>query len=56
MLETDSPDMPPAFARDQPNSPLNIPRIAEYIAQLRGQTLEQVYTQSSANFYAVLPA
>jgi len=56
VLETDSPDMPPAFARDQPNSPLNVPRIAEYIAQLRGQTLEQVYTQSSANFYAVLPA
>ena len=56
VLETDSPDMRPAFARDQPNSPLNVPRIAEQIAQLRGVSLEVVYTQSNTNFYGVLPA
>ena len=54
VLETDSPDMRPAFARDQPNTPLNVPKIAEHIAQIRGQSLEAVYTESSANFYAVL--
>lgn len=52
-LETDSPDMPPSFARDQVNTPLNAPVIAQYIADLRGQTLEQVLKDSTENFYRV---
>lgn len=54
VLETDSPDMAPAFARDQVNTPLNIPGIAQCIAQLRGQTIEQVYTHSTSNVERVL--
>ena len=50
VLETDSPDMPPAFARHEINSPLNIPKIAECIAQLRGEPRQRVYADSTQNF------
>lgn len=33
VLETDAPDIPPSFARDKPNTPLNIPRIAQLICR-----------------------
>jgi TatD DNase family protein len=55
VLETDSPDMPPAFARGEDNSPLNVPKIAACIAQLRQQPLGHIYAQSSKNFYGVIP-
>lgn len=54
VLETDSPYMPPAFSRDEANTPLNIPQIAQHIASLRQQSLSQVYAQSTANFNRVL--
>lgn len=41
VLETDSPDMPPAWAYQQPNYSYYLPRIAEVLAALRGvSTLE----------------
>jgi len=54
VLETDSPDMAPAFARHEPNSPLNIPKIAQYIADLRGESRQQVYTYSTQNFKRIM--
>lgn len=54
VLETDSPYMPPAFARDETNSPLNIPQIAQHIAHLRGQSLAHVYQHTTANFKRIL--
>ncbi|EAT12617.1 TatD family hydrolase [Bermanella marisrubri] len=54
VLETDSPDMPPAFAPSQINTPLNVPKIAEHIADLRLQPVQRVYADSSANFYRAL--
>jgi len=54
VLETDSPDMAPAFARHETNSPLNIPRIAQYIADLRGESRQQIYTYSTQNFKRIM--
>jgi TatD DNase family protein len=54
VLETDSPDMAPAFARGEINSPLNVPKIAAYIGQLRQQPVEQIYAQSTENFHRVI--
>lgn len=54
VLETDSPDMAPAFAPGKANTPLNIPQIAEHIAELRLQPVERVYAESSANFQRAL--
>ena len=36
VLETDAPDMPPSFARERPNSPENLFRIAEMVAEVKG--------------------
>lgn len=47
VLETDAPEMWPSFARDQPNTPLNLPRIASSIAQLREEPLETVLQDST---------
>ncbi len=50
VLETDSPDMAPAFAQNAINNPLNIPKIAQYIAHLREEPLTKVYAHSTQNF------
>ena len=54
VLETDSPDMAPAFARGQVNTPMNIPKIAQSIANLRGEALDKVYQDSTDNFMRVM--
>ncbi len=55
VLETDSPDMAPAFATNAVNTPGNIPKIAQYIADLRGEPLYTVYAHSTQNFKRVVP-
>ncbi|HDZ56502.1 MAG TPA: TatD family deoxyribonuclease [Pseudomonas xinjiangensis] len=42
VLETDAPDMSPAFNAHQRNSPVHLPRICEILATLRGETPEQL--------------
>ncbi|MGQ0709814.1 MAG: TatD family hydrolase [Rhodoferax sp.] len=66
VLETDAPDMPPqwlyqrASERAQggpptPNSPAQLPRIAQVWAQLRAMPLEQAARDNRANACAALP-
>jgi TatD DNase family protein len=55
VLETDAPDIPPAFAPRQRNEPANLPRFGAELAALRGIALAEVRTASSANVHAVLP-
>ncbi len=54
VLETDSPDMAPAFARGEVNSPLNVPRIAHHIALLRQEPVAHIYVHSTENFRRVI--
>jgi TatD DNase family protein len=65
VLETDAPDIPPAWLyrtveqRAQGeiarNEPAEVPRIAEVLAQLRGMTLEDVSEATNANARQALP-
>jgi len=55
VLETDAPDMPPAFAAGQRNSPEYLPRIAQTLAELRGVGIEEIHAATRANARAVLP-
>jgi len=55
VLETDAPDIPPAWAAGSRNSPGQLPRIAQTLADLRGITLEEVAAATTANAMAVLP-
>ena len=49
VLETDSPDMPPAFSSSRRNSPQNLPRICAELAALRGESAEQLARQCLHN-------
>ena len=54
VMETDAPDIPPCFARDEPNSPLNIPRIAELICERTGRDLQELAHITTRNARSML--
>jgi TatD DNase family protein len=49
VLETDSPDMPPAWIGRGRNAPGELPRIAQTLAELRGLDLETVAQATTRN-------
>ncbi len=51
LIETDSPYLAPMPHRGKRNEPAYVRHVAEEIARLRGDTLEQVGTVTSRNFY-----
>lgn len=55
VLETDSPDIPPAWLGGQRNSPLQLPRIAEVFAALRGLPVDDAVAACARNAQRVLP-
>ncbi|NYE60384.1 TatD DNase family protein [Duganella sp. 1224] len=55
VLETDAPDISPAWVHPGRNSPDQIPRIGAVLAELRGITPEQVAEATTANARAALP-
>lgn len=56
LIETDSPYLAPSPHRGKPNYPTYVRYIAEYIAALRGVSLNDIATQSAENFYALFKA
>jgi TatD DNase family protein len=55
VLETDAPDIPPAFAPRQRNEPAHLPRFGAELAALRGAAEESIAAATTANVRAVLP-
>lgn len=56
VLETDAPDIPPAFLQaGEPNRPEYLPRIAQTLAELRGMPLEEIARITTENAKAALP-
>ncbi len=55
VLETDAPDIPPAWARGQRNEPANLRQYAQLLAELRGITCEEVIEATGRNALAALP-
>ena len=49
VLETDAPFLAPQEHRGKQNKPAYIKNIAEYLAELKGVTLEEVATQTTKN-------
>ena len=56
VLETDAPDISPAWLHGARNSPVELPRIAAVVAELRGVPLLDLVAQTRANAHRVLPA
>ncbi len=57
LLETDAPFLPPQIIRGKQNSPKYIKTIAEYLAQLRGETYQviaQVTTQNALKLFGIV--
>jgi TatD DNase family protein len=54
VLETDSPDIPPVWVGKGRNSPTELPRIAQTLAELREISPDVVARQTTENAYAVL--
>lgn len=55
VLETDAPDIAPAWVHPGLNSPEELPRIGAVLAELRGLTPDQVAAATSDNACAALP-
>ncbi|MCF8057368.1 MAG: TatD family hydrolase [Desulfocapsa sp.] len=54
VLETDSPDIPPASHRGQRNSPEYLPEIVSSLAELRGEPVERIAKQTTVNARSLL--
>ena len=54
VLETDSPDIPPIWIGRGRNSPAELPRIAQTLAELRGVSVEAIGQQTTRNACEVL--
>ncbi|MFT3803282.1 MAG: TatD family hydrolase [Burkholderiaceae bacterium] len=55
VLETDAPDIAPAWQPRERNSPTQLPRIAQVFAELRETTPEEVARRTGENAVRVLP-
>jgi TatD DNase family protein len=55
VLETDAPDIPPAWKNGARNTPADLVPIAETLAELRRQPLPEIAAATTANALAVLP-
>ncbi len=49
VLETDAPDMPPVWLAGQRNTPCQLLRIAQTLAELRSQALDEITRLTAAN-------
>ncbi|RLA19132.1 MAG: TatD family deoxyribonuclease [Gammaproteobacteria bacterium] len=56
LIETDSPYLAPVPFRGKPNYPIYVGKVAEFIAELRGTTFEEVVSKSNENFYRLFRA
>ena len=55
VLETDAPDISPSWLHPAINTPAELPRIGEVLAQLRSMPSEHIAAQTSANALAAMP-
>ncbi len=55
VLETDAPDIAPVWLHPARNSPEQLPRIGEQLAQLRGMPVEELALTTARNAREVLP-
>ncbi len=56
VLETDSPDIPPAWANGERNEPAELPEIANTLAEVRNIPLSELAALTSANAKRIIPA
>ncbi|AQZ95640.1 TatD family hydrolase [Halopseudomonas phragmitis] len=55
LVETDSPYLAPVPHRGKPNEPQYVHEVASFLAELRGESFEQLAEQTTANFHRLFP-
>ena len=55
LIETDAPYLAPVPHRGKTNKPAYVKHVAEFLAQLRGDTVENIAAVTSANFRTLFP-
>lgn len=55
VLETDAPDISPAWLHPRRNSPAQVPQIGAVLAQLRGLSVEEIAQLTTQNARRILP-
>lgn len=55
VLETDAPDMAPAWAQGLRNEPANLPRYAQLLGELRGVPVTEIVAATGRNAEVALP-
>ncbi|MBL4638417.1 MAG: TatD family hydrolase [Proteobacteria bacterium] len=55
LIETDAPYLAPVPHRGKTNKPAYVKHVAEFLAQLRGDTVENIAEVTSANFRTLFP-
>jgi TatD DNase family protein len=55
LVETDSPYLTPVPFRGKPNFPKHTRQVAEFLAELRGQSFEQLAEATTQNFFKLFP-
>ena len=56
LVETDSPYLAPVPRRGKPNQPAFVRYVAEYLAELRQESLETIARHTTDNFYRLFSA
>lgn len=56
VLETDGPDIPPAWRPEGPSLPEELPRYAGVLAELRGEPVEHIIAVTGRNALGALPS
>jgi len=56
LVETDAPYLAPVPKRGRQNQPAYVRHTAEYVAQLRGMSLDALAEATTENFYRLFPA
>jgi TatD DNase family protein len=56
LIETDAPYLAPVPHRGKTNKPAFVKHVAEFLAELRGDTVENIATATSANFHRLFPS
>ena len=56
LIETDAPYLAPVPFRGKSNEPSYLPSTAEFLADLRGLSLEELIAATTENFYRLLPS
>ena len=55
LVETDSPYLAPVPHRGKPNEPQFVCEVADFLAELRGETREALWASTTANFHRLFP-